>query len=76
MSPARVEYELALKFTVIFSVFVVLAYFTLIGLAFYYDKRDKKVMQAQQLMTLAQSQLYENLSNITGNSWLGRSSEI
>jgi len=43
----KVKYDMALKFTVSFSVIVVLVYASMIALAFYLDQRDKKTMNSQ-----------------------------
>ena len=43
----EIEYELALRVSVAFSVAVVFAYVGLMGLAYYFDKRDKKSVKAQ-----------------------------
>jgi len=65
-----------LRVSVAFSVAVVIAYVGLMGLAYYFDKRDGKTMKAQQLMTKVQSQVLEKIEDLTGYSWLGRKAEI
>jgi hypothetical protein len=65
-----------LRVSVAFSVAVVIAYVGLMGLAYYFDKRDEKTMNSQQLMTKVQSQVLEKIEDLTGYSWLGRKSEI
>ncbi len=42
-----IKYEVALRVSVAFSVAVVVAYVGLMGLAYYFDKRDKKTIKAQ-----------------------------